>query len=163
MKTKLHVFDMDGTLVDSSHRYRTITDKQGNQRIDLDHWIANEHRVMHDELLPLAEEYQELLTDRSTYVVIATARIWCDLTDQFAKEKLGYPHSYFARKDRQDTRGGAALKIVGVKKLFNLKQFSQIQEVHVYEDNISYLKTICHAMPSHVKTVGHYFPSKQGH
>jgi len=163
VKTQMHVFDMDGTLVDSSHRYRTITDKQGNQRIDLEHWIANEHRVLHDKLLPLAKDYRQLLAAGNTYVIIATARVWCDLTDRFTREMLGYPHTYFARRDRSDTRPGAALKISGVKKLLNLKQFSKVREIHVYEDNISYLKTICHAMPSGIQTIGHYFPSKQGH
>ena len=153
----LHVFDMDGTLVDSSHRYRTMP---CGTRIDLDYWIANEHRVMEDTLLPLADYYRQLVADPEHYVVIATARIWCELTEEFVKVHNIEPQARFARQDRNDTRGGAALKITGIRKLLNLKQFSAVDTIHVYEDNEQYLADICAAFDN---SLGYYYESAQGH
>ena len=156
MIKSLHIFDMDGTIVDSSHRYRT---GPCGTRIDLEFWIANEHKVLEDSLLPMIDRYRELLEDPSAYVVIATARLWCDLTAEFVRMHNIEPQAKIARLNRQDIRGGAALKITGIKKLLNLKQFHNLQEIHVYEDNIDYLRDLCDMFNAE----GHYFPSAQGH
>lgn len=156
MIKRLHIFDFDGTLVDSSHRYQT---QECGTKIDLEHWIANEHLTMEDSLLPLVDYFRECVQSEEDYAIIATARIWCDLSEKFAIENDINAQIIFARKDREDTRGGAALKITGVKKLLNLKQFANVEEIHVYEDNVSYLKSICDSLDAK----GHYFPSAQGH
>ena len=156
MIKRIHIYDMDGTLVDSSHRYRTMP---CGTRIDLQYWIDNECLTMGDSLLPQVDAFRAQVESNEDYVIIATARIWCDLSEQFALENDLNPQIVFARRDRHDTRGGADLKIQGVRKLLNLKQFQGVEEIHVYEDNVSYLKTIC----DHFDAVGHYFPSKQGH
>ena len=156
MITRINVFDCDGCIVDSSHRYRTL---ECGTRIDLPYWIANEHRTLEDTLLPLAEYFQSDILDPTTYTVIATARIWCNLSRKFAATVLGEPNHVIARRGREDTRGGAALKIEGVKKLLNLKQFNNVREIHVYEDNINY----CRDVSSALGAIGHYYPSNQGH
>ena len=156
MIKRIHLFDFDGTLVDSSHRYRTMP---CGTRIDLQYWIDNECLTMGDSLLPLVDDFRALVDSTEDYVIIATARIWCDLSEQFALENDLNQQIIFARRDRNDTRGGAALKIAGVKKLLNLKQFRGVEEIHVYEDNVDYLKSMCDTLNAQ----GHYFPSKQGH
>ncbi len=55
---KVKIYDMDGTIVDSTHRYKTIKDINGNEKIDLEYWRNNEFRAFDDELLPLAEQYK---------------------------------------------------------------------------------------------------------
>jgi hypothetical protein len=156
MIKRIHIFDFDGTLVDSSHRYKTMP---CGTKIDLDYWIANEHKTLEDSLLPLAETFKALLNSAEDYVIIATARIWCSLSEEFASMHNMEADAIFARRDRHDTRGGAALKITGVKKLLNLKQFQNVETMHVYEDNVDYLKTMCDALQAE----GHYYPSQQGH
>ena len=156
MIKKIHIFDFDGTLVDSTHRYRTMP---CGTKIDLQHWIDNEHLTMGDSLLPLVDQFRALVASPTDYVIIATARIWCDLSEKFAIENDVQAQIIFARRDREDTRGGAELKIQGVRRLLNLKQFANVKEIHVYEDNVSYLKTIC----DHFDAEGHYYPSEQGH
>jgi hypothetical protein len=155
---KISIYDMDGTLVDSTHRYRTIVDANGVERIDLAHWRANEWRAMDDGLLPLADQYMRERLDRSVYVIIATARILREPDRQFIREILGEPDYIVSRKDDSDKRSGSRLKIAGLQKFFNLKQF-RLAEATFFEDNASYLKAVC----DHFQIRGVYIPSKQGH
>ena len=153
---KIAIYDMDGTIVDSSHRYRTVQTPQG-LRIDLDHWRANEYQAMSDGLLPLAVQYKQDNDDPHTYVIIATARVMSDPDWQFVNEILGHP-DYFISRGINDTRSGSILKINGLQKFFNLKQF-RLADAVFYEDNVSYLKAVC----DHFQIRGVYIPSVQGH
>lgn len=149
---KVSIYDMDGTIVDSSHRYRTI-----NGKIDLEYWRANEYRAMEDGLLPLADQYMDELRDPSVYVIIATARVMGAADWQFVHEILGVPDYFISRKPGDSISGGL-LKVNGLQKFFNLKQFRKADAVF-YEDNVNYLKTVC----DHFNIRGVYIPSVQGH
>lgn len=156
---ELHIFDCDGVLADSSHRYRTLP---GEDRIDLDHWRANECRTSADAPGPYAPLFRELRA-RDQFCVIATARIWCQQSADWALYHLGGATRVIARKDADDPRGGAQLKISGLRSLMNLKQFSIYKErpdlITVYEDNARYLHDLCHAF----RCKGIFVPSVQGH
>jgi beta-phosphoglucomutase-like phosphatase (HAD superfamily) len=155
---KIAIYDMDGTIVDSSHRYRTITDETtGKTRIDLEYWRANEYRAMDDGLLPLAAQYMEDIANPDVYVIIATARVLHAPDTQFIKEILGEPN-YIISRGAEDTRSGSVLKINGLQRFFNLKQF-RLADAVFYEDNVSYLKAVC----DHFQIRGVYIPSVQGH
>lgn len=154
--TKVSIYDMDGTIVDSTHRYRTVT-VNGIEKIDLEYWRANEYRAMDDGLLPLAEQYRAELRDENTYVIIATARVMGVADYQFVNEILGKPDYLISRKPGETISGGQ-LKINGLQKFFNLKQFRKADAVF-YEDNTAYLKAVC----DHFNIMGVYIPSKQGH
>jgi hypothetical protein len=154
--SKIAIYDMDGTIVDSTHRYRTIIDKNG-ERIDLDHWRNNEFRAMDDTLLPMAEQYKNDLENPATFVIIATARVMHVPDWVFVKEKLGMP-DYFISRSENDCQSGKTLKINGLAKFFNLTWFKNCECVF-YEDNISYLKAVC----DRFNIRGVYIPSKQGH
>jgi phosphoglycolate phosphatase-like HAD superfamily hydrolase len=149
---KVSIYDMDGTIVDSSHRYRTINDK-----IDLQYWRDNQYRAMEDGLLPLADQYMDELRDPSVYVIIATARVMNNPDWQFVNDILGVPDYFISRRDG-DTQSGATLKIKGLQKFFNLKQF-RLADAVFYEDNTQYLKAVC----DHFNIRGVYIPSVQGH
>jgi hypothetical protein len=151
---KIAIYDMDGTIVCSLHRYRTIDNK-----IDLQYWRDNEYRAMGDSLLPLAAQYKADLKDNDTFVIIATARVLHEADNEFINNVLGKPDYIISRKDN-DNRSGGLLKILGLKKLFSLKQFNKVKETAVfYEDNTSYLKAVC----DYFNITGVYIPSKQGH
>ena len=153
---RVAIYDMDGTIVDSSHRYRTITDENGT-RIDLDHWRENEFRAMDDGLLPMFEQYRQDLKDENCYVIIATARVMNAPDWQFVNEILGMP-DYFISRRNGDSQSGKTLKINGLAKFFNLVTFKNAEFVF-YEDNISYLKAVC----DRFNIRGVYIPSVQGH
>ncbi len=153
---RVSIYDMDGTIVDSSHRYRTIVSDAG-ERIDLEFWRANEYRAMDDTLLPLADQYRLDLEDPSCYVIIATARVMNQPDWQFVESILGMPDYFISRPVGSDI-SGKQLKINGLAKFFNLVNF-QDAEFTFYEDNIEYLKAVC----DRFNIRGVYVPSKQGH
>lgn len=149
---RVSIYDMDGTIVCSLHRYRAIDGK-----IDLAFWRENEHKAMADSLLPLADQYKADLADPTCYVIIATARILRDADMQFIREKLGMP-DYIVSRNEGDNSSGGILKIRGLQKFRNLVNFKKAAWVF-YEDNATYLKTVCDKFGIQ----GVYIPSQQGH
>ena len=155
--TRIAIYDMDGTIVDSTHRYRTVINDQGREVIDLAYWRENEPLAMQDKLLPLHRQYLADIGDPQCFTIVATARVMNAPDWQFVKEILGKPDYFISRKNG-DTRSGGILKINGLQKFFNLKPFRGADAVF-YEDNTAYLKAVC----DHFNIRGVYVPSKQGH
>ena len=158
MIRKVNIYDMDGTIVCSLHRYRTLRKPCGTEAIDLPFWRANEHRAMFDSLLPLAEQYRQDLKCEDTFVIIATARIIRRADMQFIREVLGVPDALISRRDDADTRSGGDLKIEGLAPYLDSGVFSGA-DVTFFEDNVQYLKKVC----DRFNIRGVYVPSQQGH
>lgn len=155
--TRVAIYDMDGTIVCSLHRYRTIVDARG-ERIDLEYWRENEFRAGSDSLLPLAEQYQRDLADTNCFTIIATARVLRGPDLAFISEKLGEPDYIVSRPDGETISGGT-LKIQGLQRVWNTLPEIAKQNAVFYEDNIQYLKAVC----DYFKIRGVYCPSNQGH
>lgn len=129
----IDVFDCDGVLVDSSHRYRNLP----NGSIDLDYWIANNtpQKVARDSLLPHAAEYRASLADATRYTVIATARACQQHDFDFFRRVLGFPQKLIYRVlPRHNGTRDYELKARGLRSLLNLRQFAG-KPVTVWEDN----------------------------
>jgi hypothetical protein len=156
MIKRVQVYDMDGTIVDSMHRYRTVT-INGKTSIDLDYWRANEYRAMDDKLLPLAAQYQADLLDPECYVIIATARVINCPDARFINTILGCP-DYIVSRKHNDNQSGKLLKCNGLAKFFNLPQF-KLAKWTFFEDNVDYLNAVCNRFP--INPV--FVPSNQGH
>ena len=162
MIKKIKIYDLDGTLIDSSHRYRTI-----NGRIDLEHWRANDTRknvLENDKFLDLYEWLKVDLKRKDTFVIFATARA-CTYNDhnyEFLKLHNIVPDMFIHRMGDNDTRGGAALKVEAIKPLLKLQKF-QFATIHIFEDNIQYLHDMVTALKDNHKIIGHFVPSVQGH
>jgi hypothetical protein len=154
MIKRIAIYDMDGTIVCSLHRYSVAN----TGKINLQHWRENQHKAMEDSLLPLAEQYVRDLNNPETYTIIATARVLNEPDMRFIREILGEPDHIISRKGNNDTRSGKDLKINGLAKFFNLINFRQAKAVF-YEDNIDYLKAVC----DRFQIEGVYIPSQQGH
>ena len=67
-----YIFDLDHTVIDSSHRQLTRADGS----LDLEHWIENctREKIFGDSLLPLAKEMQTLIA-KNRSVIVCTARV----------------------------------------------------------------------------------------
>jgi hypothetical protein len=67
----IFIFDLDGTVIDTSHRYRDLP--CGN--IDLEYWFANstEEQIARDTLLPIANVMRRYYNEGHT-IVVCTAR-----------------------------------------------------------------------------------------
>jgi len=138
MIKQIHIFDMDGTIVDSLHRYK-INPATG--KIDLAHWLEHdtpEHIAKDKPKGDLAEIYKEMISDPEIYVVIATARVLKDADYDWIEKHIGIPDKIISRNGRGDTRKGAKMKIDGLRYLKNLRQFANIPK-WFYEDNKEYL------------------------
>lgn len=144
MAKRVHIYDMDGTIVCSMHRYRTEV-KNGKTTIDFAYWLANEHRAERDSLLPLAQQYQSDLANPAIFTVIATARFLGVPDYNFIGKKLGNPDAIVSRNSRDDNRSGATLKIDGLKKVFSAANLWNLEKVF-WEDNFHYLTKVCGAL-----------------
>lgn len=154
---RVRIFDMDGVLVSSEARYRTIITEQG-ERIDLNYWRENEHLAFDvDDILPLVDYYWQCLKDRETYVVIATASVCESSRMRFIKEILGEPDYLISRKPG-DEQSGKTLKCNGLAKLFNFHWFKNA-DIHFYDDNFDYLR----AVGERFRIPCTFIPSNQGH
>ncbi len=146
MIKRIHMYDIDGLLVDSTHRYRT--DDSG-KKIDLPFWRKNDiwSKILQDFIMPMAKHYKESLENPEIYVILATARacVVGDANYHFIQHQLGMPNKFIHRQGENDSRGGAELKINGMKQFLGLKQFKNA-DFHVYEDNHIYLRDVCYAM-----------------
>lgn len=152
----IHIFDCDGVLLDSTHRYRTMP---CGMRIDLDHWRENStpEMIAKDKPLPMANWYKQFLADPEHYVIIATARVCQQADHDVIAQKLGKPQYFICRREG-DSQSGTTLKLKGLRKLLNLRQFRNAA-ITVYEDNVTYLNGIADAIGANK----HYCPSPQGH
>lgn len=67
-----YIFDLDHTVIDSSHRQATRPDGS----LDLEHWKANSTRqlIERDTLLPLANEWRKVHR-KGASVIVCTARV----------------------------------------------------------------------------------------
>ncbi len=161
MIKKIHIYDLDGTVIDSSHRYRTITDENGNTKIDLTYWREHdtEEYISNDMLLPLAANYKRDLLDDTVCVIIATARacVKGDANYTFIERNLGLPNYFIHRRGLDDKRKGAEIKIKGLRRILNLKQYRNAIKVF-FEDNIDYLINVSYAIDAHPV----YVKSNQG-
>ena len=152
----VHIFDMDGTIVSSLHRYRLGEDG----KIDLSHWIENckPEMIKKDTLLPHAALYKALLKDPTAYVVIATARYMQKADFNFVKENLGMPDKIICRNAKNNHMRGAEMKIKGLQFINNLIQFKDSIK-YFYEDNKEYLYPVSEFLNAQAIFV----PSEQGY
>lgn len=149
------VFDLDMTVIDSSHRH--VSKPDGS--IDLAHWFDNCHRVKDDTLLPLANAVRRLY-DAGHFVVLCTARCMQEADWNWLEahsEQLPH-HAFYSRQGRfvtkdspefadsyhgfiGDGRGDGEIKIEQITEFVQSIGYDCIADANViiFEDN---LKTI---------------------
>jgi len=96
----LYIFDLDGTVIDSSHRQNTLPDGS----LDLANWIENNtpDKILADSLLPLADKMRSVRSGTDTVAVI-TARVIGDADLAFmSRNGLKFDH-LFSRAEGNNT------------------------------------------------------------
>lgn len=160
---KVKVFDLDGTTIDSSHRYRAMP---CNTRIDLDHWRENStpEMIAKDSFLPHITEYNKAQACPDTMVIIATARsmVAGDANYDYIKNVMGEPDHIIHRQGENDHRKGDLLKTSGIMKA--LDDIENFEVMTIYEDNFEQLQKMTEFFDQHIDQVIPVFvESEQGH
>ena len=132
------IWDLDGTVIDSSHRYSTLE----NGDIDLPRWIADNTRanIEQDKLLPLAELMKSNYR-QGDIVIINTARV-LGVWDHCFLAENGIKAHFILSRAIGDNRGDAEMKRQKLFALFaDLKvPFSRWSKASTfYDDNLGVL------------------------
>ena len=108
------IWDLDGTVIDSSHRYTTLE----NGDIDLPRWIADNTRanIEQDKLLPLSRLMQSNYAHGDT-VIICTARV-LGVWDKVFLADHGIKAHHILSRALGDNRGDAEMKKAKLFALF---------------------------------------------
>jgi hypothetical protein len=125
---KHHIFDLDHTVIDSSHRQRL----KPNGDLDLDHWVANRANrelVMRDRLLPLAHFWRAL----GKPVAVCTSRVVSHLETEFLAAHY-LPVGYFSTRNLGDMRPDAEYKVAKIGKMISRLDWNP-SDVTLYDDH----------------------------
>ena len=117
MQKPIYIFDLDGTVVDSSHRFTGTAEG----KVDLAKWIEDSTRenIFKDSLLPLAK-FMKALMKANQNVWICTARNMSKDDFDFLAENGIKAKTILCRKDG-DHRADAEMKTAKLKRLFQFK------------------------------------------
>lgn len=100
------IFDLDHTVIDSSHRQSTLPCGS----LDLAHWIENNtpEKIAKDSLLPLATHWKGLRAKGET-IGVCTARVLQDADYQFLADN-GLDCDFILSREMGDNSGDGILK-----------------------------------------------------
>ena len=130
MIKQITIFDLDGTVIDSSHRQATLP----NGNLNLAKWFENNtpEKIFQDKILPLAQEMRRR-HKKGDYIIINTARNMTYADYEFLME-----NGIFADKiiDRPigNMENDAKLKRKQLNSFLSLRQFKQANKV-MFDDN----------------------------
>ena len=129
-----YIFDLDHTVVDSSHRQATRPDGS----LDLDHWKANStpRLIERDTLLPLAHEWRKLHR-RGHEIVVCTARVMGPADYRYLTSRGLFADTVISRQEG-DRTADDLLKLRSLRKFAASKGISWrrfTQTSMMFDDN----------------------------
>ena len=126
------IFDLDGTIIDSSHRQATLPDGT----LNLAHWLENAtpEKIFEDKVLPLAQQVRKR-QKRGDFVMVCTARTMSEADFEFLMNEGINPHKIISRPHGNQEPDGQ-LKAKQLKQFFNLKQFQKASKI-MFDDAAS--------------------------
>jgi len=130
LNPKIRIYDLDGTIIDSSHRARH--DENGS--LDLNHWIENntKENIFKDDLLPL---YWQLVNDykNGDIIILCTARNLGKWDWEYI-HSMGIYYDYVKCRGIGENTADWKLKKRLLNPFFNLKPFRALEK-YFYDDN----------------------------
>tara|TARA_R110000772_G_scaffold66361_1_gene147831 strand:- start:25733 stop:26254 length:522 start_codon:yes stop_codon:yes gene_type:complete len=136
METRKHpmqntlIFDLDHTVIDSSHRQRLLP----CGGLDLDHWIenrANRDLVFADQILPLADYWRAAY--QSHNIVVCTSRVMSRHDWEFLRHH-GLQFDDALHRAEGDTRSDAPYKVSKLQGLISALDID-VRGCTFYEDH----------------------------
>ena len=131
MKPRTIIFDLDHTVINSSHRQLTLPCGS----LDLEHWRDNctREKIFGDELLPLAQVMRKAFAHH--YVVVCTARqMSVHDFDYLAHHGLQYDE--ILHRAEGDNRPDGEMKRQKLDVLFRTTEMDPSEAIF-FEDNLS--------------------------
>lgn len=134
------IFDLDHTVIDSSHRQLTLPDGS----LDLEHWIENctHEKIMADSLLPLADSMKRFYAEGHT-IIVCTARSGECVSDKSFLDANGLRyHHWLSRGDSME--GDAALKVRLLNEFAQSQGFANIGAMRpiMFDDNLKVIQAL---------------------
>jgi hypothetical protein len=135
------IFDLDETVIDSSHR--KVNNPDGS--IDLVHWRENSTRekIMQDGLLPLAHAMRRIYAAGS-HVVICTARPMTENDFEFLSVNNIPYHACLHRQGETDIRPDAQMKIELLTEYFKGQGYKSLADARaiMFDDNVKVIRAM---------------------
>ena len=139
---RYYIFDLDHTVVDSSHRLATRSDGS----LDLDHW--REHStpalIEQDKLLPLANEWRKVQRKENVTILVCTARVMGH-ADYFYLGSRGLFASTIISRQEGDRTPDDLLKLRSLKKYCASQRMSWrrfCSQAMMFDDNLNVINTL---------------------
>ena len=135
------IFDLDHTVIDSSHRQSYLPDGS----LDLVHWRENStaEKVAQDTLLPLARVMASA-HNVNIRIIVCTARVMAS-ADYYFLQQHGLFADYILSRPEDDTSGDAQLKIRLLNDFVQSQGISWkrfIQGAVMFDDNQTVIKAL---------------------
>ena len=134
---RLYIYDLDGTVIDSSHRRKF--DTEGNLR--LSYWRSHNTRkdVFGDSLLPLAKHMKKKML--GNIVLICTARE-ISQNDLDFLENNGLRYDHIISRPKGTNTADHILKYYQLKKFFKDNPHLKAKRKIMYDDSMENLQEI---------------------
>lgn len=128
------IFDLDGTVIDSTHRQATLADGS----LDLAHWFENNtpDKIMGDSLLPLAASMRAIMA-AGHKVIICTARA-IQNADKLFLALNGLAYDALLHREQGNMESDASLKIRLLETYFIGQGFDNAAQAKaiMFDDNL---------------------------
>ena len=136
---KYVIFDLDATVIDSSHRQ--ICKPDGS--LDLAEWKRNSTypKVMADRLLPLANHWNRIQKMKNVFIAICTARVMSEADLDYLRFK-GLKASEIMSRSVTDNRPDHVMKKGKILKFLREHNIKNMKNVTFYDDNKNVLEML---------------------
>ena len=135
------IFDLDHTVIDSSHRQATLP----NGDLNLQHWRENStpEKIAQDSLLPLADEWKKARA-KGSEIIVCTARVMGAADYNYLTSRGLYAETVISRRGGDRTPDDL-LKLRGLQSYARERGISWrrfCKTSVMWDDNASVLQTL---------------------
>ena len=136
---KYVIFDLDATVIDSSHRQLAKADGS----LDLVAWKKNSTypKVMRDSLLPLANHWNRIQKMKNVFIAICTARVMSKADLDYLRIK-GLKANEIMSRSNTDHRPDAIMKKAKILAFLRDHKITKWSNVTFYDDNKNVLQML---------------------